>query len=88
MSVYAANTIEHDVESSSDGAGRLAAEDDEIMPFVDLSSENTEIEKPGHLAAAQSVSSFEGIEGLWVGSRIDTWKGICQRIAEREYNAV
>ena len=88
MSVYAANTIEHEIESSRNGEGSLSAEDDEIMPFVELSSENTEVEKPGHLAAAQSVSSFDGVQGLWVGNRIDTWRGVCQGIAEREYNTM
>lgn len=88
MSVYAANTMDHDIESSRNGDDRLAEETDGMMPFVDLPSRDSFVEEPGHLAAAQSASSFDGVEGLWVGGRIDTWKGICQEIAKREFDAI
>jgi HD-like signal output (HDOD) protein len=89
MSVYAANTIEHEIESSKNGDDLHGEESDELPPFVDLSSENVSAAvEPGHLAAAQSASGFDGFEDFWVGRRIDAWKAICLKIAEREYNVM
>lgn len=86
MSVYAANTMEHDIEATKKGEDRLPGEDDDTVPFIDRCLEDSPATQPSHLAIAQGASSFDGVDGLWVSSRIGAWKDICQKIAEREYS--
>lgn len=88
MSVYAANTIEHEIEAVAKDEDLLLHEGDGQAPLVDRYFEDNVIAPPAHLAITQGASSFDGVNGLWAGSRIDAWKGICQKIAEKEYNAV
>lgn len=88
MSVYAANTIEHDIEAMKKKEEQFLNEGDEAITSIDRCLEENTTPRPSHLAIAQAASSFDGVDALWVGSRIDAWKEICQKIAEKEYSAV
>jgi HD-like signal output (HDOD) protein len=87
MSVYAANTIEHDIESTKKGGDLLVPEANET-PLIDTGSTNRFAAHPDHLAVARSGVSFDGVSGLWVGTRIDAWRDICQKIADTEYKTI
>lgn len=88
MSVYAANTIEHDIGATKKREDQLLNEGDEAIPFIDRCLEESTTLRPSHLAIAQAASSFDGSDGLWVGGRIDAWREICQKIAEKESSTV
>lgn len=87
MSVYAANTIEHDMESAKREDDQFSGETDDVIgSLVGEGFEDPPATQPGYLAVSKPACSLDGIDGLWVGGRITAWKEICQKIAEREFN--
>lgn len=88
MSVYAANTFDHEMESAIEAEDQLIEECDEPL-FIDGGSSEDPVGHEFPLAGcAQSVSSFDGIDKLWVGGRISDWRKICQKIAEKEDKSI
>lgn len=84
MSVYAANTIEREMELANKAEDQLVGEIDEPM-FVDGESTDGKEGHPASLTGcSQSLSSFDGVDGLWIAGKIDGWRTICQKIAEKE----
>jgi HD-like signal output (HDOD) protein len=86
MSVYAANNIEHDIESARQDEERLVETTNvqlDADPFRLDCAESTDA-NPGLLADCD----FKGVDSLWVGRKIEAWRAVCRKIAERENQAI